>query len=51
MDDTVARGHNSEVVEGLFTPLKESKALLVAIEFDLLVLLLCVGFPGHVDLD
>jgi hypothetical protein len=51
VNDTVAGGHNSKVVEGLFTPLKESKALLVAIKFDLLVLFFCVGFPCHVDLD
>jgi len=51
MDNTIARGHNSEVVEGLLTPLEESEALLVTLELKLFVLLFGVGGTGDIDLD
>ena len=50
MDNTVAGWNNSEVVECFLAPLKESKALLVTIEFDFFVLLFCVSISSDVDL-
>lgn len=51
MDDTVARGHDSEVAEGRLTPLEECKSLLVPVEFDLLVAVLGVVGACDIDLD
>jgi hypothetical protein len=51
MDDTVAWRHDSEVVKGFLAPLEEGKALLVAVELDLLVLVLRVEVSCHVDLN
>jgi len=51
VDDAVAWGHNPKVVECLFTPLKESKSLLISTELELFVLFLCVGISGKINLN
>ena len=51
MNNTVAWWNNLEVGEGGLAPLEEGKPLLVPIELDLLVLVLCVGSTGDIDLD
>jgi len=51
MDDTVARGDNSEVFESFLTPLEEGKTLLVTVEFDFLILFLCVGISSNINLN
>lgn len=51
MNNTVAWWDNAEVGEGGLAPLEEGKPLLVPIELDLLVLVLCVGSTGDIDLD
>ena len=51
MDDTVARGHNSEVAEGSLTQFKEGESLLVSVEFDLLVAVFGVGATSDINLD
>ena len=51
MNNTVARWHNAEVAEGSLAPLEEGKSLLVPIELNLLILVLCVGSASDIDLD
>ena len=51
MNNTVAWWDNAEVGEGGLAPLEEGKPLLVPIELDLLVLVLCIGSTSDIDLD
>jgi hypothetical protein len=51
MNNAVARRDDSQVVEGLFSPFKESESLLVADELELFVLFLCVGLSGKIYLN
>ena len=51
MDDTVSRWDDSEVLEGFLTPLEESEALSVPVEFDLFIAVLGIFCPGDVNLD
>ena len=51
MDDTVSRWDDSEVLEGFLTPLEESEALSVPVEFDLFIAVLGILCPCDVDLN
>jgi hypothetical protein len=51
MNNTIARGYDSEVVESLFTPLEESKSFLVAAEFKLFIFFFRVSISGEIYLD
>ena len=51
MDNTRARRHDLEVIEGLGTPLEELEALAVSLELELLVSGASVTDTGGIDTD
>merc|ERR1712166_1113311 len=50
MNNTVAWRYNSEIVKGLLTPLEERKSLLIAVELNLFIPVLCVKVSCNIDL-
>lgn len=50
MHNTVAGRNNSKVFECFLTPLEESKALLVTVELNLLILFFSISVSSNVDL-
>ena len=50
MNDTVAGRDDSQVVESLFTPLKESESFSVTLELKFFVAFLSIGSAREVDL-